>query len=71
MSSGPYLGGMEKSEELLSDNRTHTHCLPVLHTQSEPLTFVHNRVKDILELICTDLHILRRKGVENDSPRGQ
>lgn len=35
------------------------------HTQWEPLTFVHDCVKDVLELISTDLHLLRRKGVES------
>lgn len=47
------------SEKLLADNDTIPH-------QFE-LTFVHNCVEDILELICTDLHVLTRRGVESHS----
>lgn len=55
---------MEKSEELLPNNQTHPH-MPIPHIRFEPLTFVHNCVKDILELICTDLHVLKRRGIES------
>lgn len=71
VSSGPYLRGMEKSEELPSDSWTHTTRLPTCPCRIKLLTFVHNSVKDILELICTDLHVLRRKGEESHGSRVQ
>ena len=71
VSSGPYLRGMEKSEELPSDSWTQTARLPTCPCRIKLLTFVHNSVKDILELICTDLHVLRRKGEESHGSRVQ
>lgn len=42
-----------------------TEPLPLPHTCFKLLTLVYNCVKDILELICTDLHVVTSYLLEN------